>query len=124
MWEHNYEGDGGPCQALVLKYNYEKDHDYPRTYETGFTGEFCTGCDSRVRYEGDAYAGQSFCNCNKPYSSQNWVCMKDMKGYMDPIHADRTDQPCGAPKHSVMHPPEGHWCEALENGWDCMHFED
>ena len=127
FYDHDYEGDGGPCQALVPKYNHEKDHDYPMAIHTGFTGEFCTKCDSRVRFEeleGLPGAGQSFCNCNIPYSSENWVCMKDMKPYEDVIHARLTDQPCGSPKSSVLHPVEGHWCSALENGWDCMHFED
>jgi hypothetical protein len=32
---------------------------------------------------------------------------------------------CGASWTSVLHPPDQfrHWCSALENGWDCMHFE-
>ncbi len=34
--------------------------------------------------------------------------------------------PCGRSWTSVVHPPDQfrHWCSALENGWDCMHFEE
>lgn len=38
---------------------------------------------------------------------------------------DGTTYICGKSWTSVLHPPDQfrHWCSALENGYDCMHFE-
>lgn len=125
--DHEYEGNGGPCQALVLKYNHDKEHDYPMGL--GVEGEYCTRCESDVVsyvdsfYDGYPASGGSKCNC-EGFTSDTWVCKQDGKDFMDKIHARLTNQPCKADKWSVLHPVEGHWCEALENGYDCMHFED
>jgi len=125
--DHDYEGNGGPCQALVPRYNPDWKHDYPSLSRGGV--EFCTSCDARVMftvtdtYDGYPSAGYSRCHCPEG-TSKNWVCMEHMTDYMHPDHAHRVLGPCNAQKSSVLHPVEGHWCSALEDGYDCMHFED
>lgn len=118
--DHDYEGNGGPCTALVDKYNPNKKHDYPH-----FEGDQrCLRCGTIVKYEsyGPGW-GRNYCECIGDYKSKNWVCAEDGADYMDEIHADRTLQPCGSPSYSVLHPPFGHFCFEMEQGWDCMHFE-
>jgi hypothetical protein len=120
MYSHDYEGNGGKCTALVPKYNYDQVHPFPWD-----KGRFCLRCNTDVMYEDyGSGAGRSFCQCKMPYNEVPWVCKEDMKDEYDVIHARLTDQPCNADSWSVLHPPQGHWCEALENGWDCMHFEE
>lgn len=119
MSDHDYEGNGGPCQALVPKYNYGEWHDYD------YSEQVCTLCGESVktiRYENGGM--RDYCNCDIPYVSENWVCAEDGKDYMNDIHQRMILQPCGRDSWSVVHPPQGHFCEALENGYDCMHFED
>lgn len=46
---------------------------------------------------------------------------------VEPMHRhDGSEYTCNAPASSVLHPPDQfrHWCAALEEGRDCMHFED
>lgn len=49
------------------------------------------------------------------------LCVQD-------LYNERTDtsRPCNKPSSSVVHPPDQfrHWCSILEQGGDCMHFED
>lgn len=42
------------------------------------------------------------------------------------LRRDGTTFTCGKRASSVLHPPDQfrHWCSALEDGYDCMHFED
>ena len=53
-------------------------------------------------------------------SSKEGTCAEEM------TRKDGTTYICGNPWTSVLHPPDQfrHWCSALENGYDCMHFED
>jgi len=39
---------------------------------------------------------------------------------------DGSHYTCGSPWYSVLHRPDQfrHWCQDLEEGRDCMHFED
>jgi hypothetical protein len=42
------------------------------------------------------------------------------------IRRDGSQYACRAPFSSVLHPQDQfgrHWCSALEQGYDCMHFE-
>lgn len=120
-YDHEFEGDQNqPCQALVMKYNDKFDHDYDHE------DEYCTNCESHVRYEDYGNGGgRSFCKCEH-FTSDDWVhetCRKDRD---DILHNRRIALPCNREWTSAVHPPDQfrHWCSILEAGGDCMHMED
>jgi len=133
--DHDFESDVAPgtnqgrCVSPVMVYNQAFDHDFPHDEQ------YCTRCKASVRfiteswYEGEPASGRSECDCPEfpgPITEEIWVCAHCKQDRFAPQHMRRKEAPCGAPASSVLHPPDQfrHWCEALEAGYDCMHFED